>query len=153
MTKQDFLETLRRALNGNMAAVTVDDHIRFYDSYFISETAKGRSEADILSSLGDPRILARTLIDAAERAGDSIAQEANETQYRNAGSYQDTDASYNDTGYGIEKKVRLPGWLIAILVIVVVVAAVQIIGSIVFALLPYILPVVIVVYLIKLIKK
>ena len=62
MTKSEFLDALRRALNGNMAAASVDDNIRFYDSYFYTEETKGRSEAEILSELGDPRILARTLI-------------------------------------------------------------------------------------------
>lgn len=71
MTKSEFLDALRRALNGNMAAASVDDNIRFYDSYFYTEETKGRSEAEILSELGDPRILARTLIDAADRAGDA----------------------------------------------------------------------------------
>ena len=69
MTKQEFLDKLRRALNGNMAAGTVEDNIRFYENYFRAQMEQGRSEADILNELGDPRILARTLIDAAERAG------------------------------------------------------------------------------------
>lgn len=84
MTKTEFLEALRRALNGNMAAASVEDNLKFYENYFYSEEAKGRSEAAVLSELGDPRILARTLIDAAERAGDAYAREANETQFRAA---------------------------------------------------------------------
>ena len=79
MTKAEFLEKLRRALNGDMSAAAVEDNIQFYDSYFSSQTAQGRTEADVLNELGDPRILARTLIDAAERAGDVRAHEANET--------------------------------------------------------------------------
>lgn len=87
MTKAEFLERLRRALNGNMSAAAVEDNIQFYDSYFSGQIAQGRSEADVLNELGDPRILARTLIDAAERAGDARAHEANETQYRTSGYY------------------------------------------------------------------
>ena len=85
MTKAEFLERLRRALNGNMSAAAVEDNIQFYDSYFSGQMAQGRSEADVLNELGDPRILARSLIDAAERAGDARAHEANETQYRTNG--------------------------------------------------------------------
>ena len=35
MTKSEFLDALRRALNGNMAAASVDDNIRFYATAII----------------------------------------------------------------------------------------------------------------------
>ena len=121
MTKTEFLEALRRALNGNMAAASVEDNLKFYENYFYSEEAKGRSEAAVLSELGDPRILARTLIDAAERAGDAYAREANETQFRAASGAQNRD-EYREEAYSqgngrTVKRVHMPGWLIAILVI------------------------------------
>jgi len=147
MTKQDFLESLRRTLNGNMSPVTVDEHIRFYDGYIISEAAKGKSETEIIAGLGDPRILARTLIDAAERAGDSYAQRAGES----ASEEYQTRSSAENTGY--LKKVQMPGWLIVLLIIIAALFAVRIIGTIIFALLPYLIPVVIVVYVIKLIRR
>ena len=34
MTKTEFLEALRRALNGNMAAASVEDNLKFYENYF-----------------------------------------------------------------------------------------------------------------------
>ena len=86
MTKAEFLERLRRALNGNMSAAAVEDNIQFYDSYFSGQMAQGRSEADVLNELGDPRILARTLIDAAERAGESPADGADGREVRAAGT-------------------------------------------------------------------
>lgn len=39
MTKAEFLERLRRALNGNMSAAAVEDNIQFYDSYFSGQMA------------------------------------------------------------------------------------------------------------------
>lgn len=154
MMKQEFLETLRRALNGNMAAASVEDNIRYYDSYFSSEAAKGRSEAKIAQELGDPRILARTLIDAAERSGDAYAQEANETQYRTA------DASardaYQDTGHegsGRPQVMRIPGWLVLLLVVLVLMVVTRVVGTLIWVLLPYALPVIAVVYIVRLIQR
>ncbi len=102
MTRAEFLESLRRALNGNMSAAAVEDNIQFYSSYFSSQTARGRSEADVLNELGDPRILARTLIDAAERAGDARAHEANETQYRTSNTRTEyaSGSAYRRVGDG-----------------------------------------------------
>lgn len=157
MTKSEFLEALRRALNGNMAAASVDDNIRFYNSYFNTEETKGRSEAEILSELGDPRILARTLIDAADRAGDAYAREANETQFHGASS-TDSQDSYNDEtftrrGAGTVHKVHMPGWLIAILVLMAVVVVISVVGSLMWAILPYLIPIILVIYIVKLIRR
>ena len=157
MRKQEFLEILRRALNGNMAAASVEDNIRYYDSYFTGEEAKGRSEEEILNELGDARILARSLIDAAERAGDVYAQEANETQYRAAGSRgQD---SYGNPGYEQDNgparpaHMRIPGWLVLLFVLLIVVVAIRIVGVLIWFVLPYVLPILLAIYLIRLIQR
>ncbi len=158
MTKQEFLETLRHALNGNMAAASVEDNIRFYDQYFYTETAKGRTEQDILQELGDPRILARTLIDAADRAGDAYAREANETQYRTA--CEDEGAGRREYSRKKAKphdeemhNMQIPGWLIALVVILVLVVVVSVVGSLVWMVLPYVIPVLLIVYIVKLIRR
>lgn len=40
MTKSEFLDALRRALNGNMAAASVDDNISFMTAIFIQKKQK-----------------------------------------------------------------------------------------------------------------
>lgn len=62
MSKQEFLEKLRLALNGRVSAGIVTENIRYYEDYINIETRKGRSEEDVLEQLGDPRLLARTII-------------------------------------------------------------------------------------------
>lgn len=151
MTKREFLDSLRRALNGNMESAAVEDNIRFYESWFASETAKGSSEAELTAQLGDPRILARTLIDAAERAGDSYAREANETQYGGntarseeknfrsgrggfTGGSSGNRQTENEAG---DESLRLPGWLVALVLILVLTVVIGIVGTLIWAILPY----------------
>ncbi|HJA92108.1 MAG TPA: DUF1700 domain-containing protein [Candidatus Eisenbergiella merdipullorum] len=184
MTKADFLESLRRALNGNMSAASVEDNIQYYNSYFSGQEAQGRSEADVLNELGNPRILARTLIDAAERAGDTRAHEANETQYRTAGSrmsgsgasgyaqgsarqnrfsqehaFRNASQNYgneswtSDEGMREHSVFRVPGWLILVAVILILFVVIRVVGSLVWILLPYAIPVILVVYIVKLIGR
>lgn len=62
MGKQEFLEILRLALSGRVSAEIVADNIRYYEDYINIEIRKGRSEEEILAQLGDPRLLARTII-------------------------------------------------------------------------------------------
>ena len=39
--------------------------LRYYDSYISDEISKGADEAEVIENLGGPRIIARTIVDAA----------------------------------------------------------------------------------------
>ncbi len=60
MTRQEFLDTLRRRLSG-LPQAEIDELIADYATHFADGMAAGRSEADIAAALGDPMRLAREL--------------------------------------------------------------------------------------------
>ena len=60
MTRSEFLDQLRRGLNG-MPQAAIDDIVADYDAHFTDAAAAGRSETDVASALGDPTRLAREL--------------------------------------------------------------------------------------------
>ncbi|MDO4262543.1 MAG: DUF1700 domain-containing protein [Eubacteriales bacterium] len=66
MDKKTFIETLRRALYGKLDAAALEEHVRYYDRYISQETANGRSEKSVLDELGDPRLIARTILETAD---------------------------------------------------------------------------------------
>ncbi len=61
MTKHEFLSELRTALEGNLPSQEIEENIRYYDSYF-RESRK--TEREVCEELGDPRLIARSLIDS-----------------------------------------------------------------------------------------
>ena len=63
MNKEQFIDTLRRALYGKIDDYTLQDHIRYYEDYIRQEMGKGRTEQEVLQELGDPRLLARTIVE------------------------------------------------------------------------------------------
>lgn len=67
MTKQEFLESLERHLRGQIPEAQVLENIEYYRNYIEREINVGRSEGEILDSLGDPWLIAKTLIDSAKR--------------------------------------------------------------------------------------
>lgn len=69
MTQNEFLTTLRKALNGQVSPEIVSENLSYYQSYIAGEMNKGRNEEEILDELGDPRLIARTIIDADGGAG------------------------------------------------------------------------------------
>ena len=44
MNKEQFIDTLRRALYGKIDDYTLQDHIRYYEDYIRQEMGKGRTE-------------------------------------------------------------------------------------------------------------
>lgn len=63
MTKEQFLEQLEDALAGEVPNAVIYDNKCYYERYFFSEMKLGRTEQEILEELGNPRLIARTIID------------------------------------------------------------------------------------------
>ena len=63
MTREDFLRELRIALQGRIPQGEVNSQLSYYETYIIEESRKGRSESEVMESLGDPRLIAKTIID------------------------------------------------------------------------------------------
>lgn len=65
MDRQTFLEQLRKALYGRIDERDLSEHMRYYETYIAKETAGGRPEREVLEELGDPRLLARTILETS----------------------------------------------------------------------------------------
>jgi len=74
MSRQDFIDALKRALYGKTDDFTLADHIQYYESYIAQEVATGKSEQEVLNELGDPRLIARTLLEAADTKASSYTE-------------------------------------------------------------------------------
>jgi hypothetical protein len=86
MNKAEFLQGLKEELEGRVPYSVIQENLRYYDSYISGEAAKGVSEEEVVQELGGPKIIARTIVDAAfdtedrpdgyETYGSGPAQEA-----------------------------------------------------------------------------
>lgn len=65
MSKTEFLQELKSELEGRVPHSLIQENLRYYDSYISDETAKGIPETEVIENLGGPRIIARTIVDAA----------------------------------------------------------------------------------------
>lgn len=78
MTREQFLHELTVQLNLNVSDQVIHEQLAYYDNYIVSEVRSGRSEAEVVAELGSPRLLAKTIIDTAEAAGDPVANQDEE---------------------------------------------------------------------------
>lgn len=147
MSREEFLKGLENALSGNVPPATVRDNLRYYDDYIRSERQKGRSESEIMEELGDPRLIARTILDttpgAAEGGFDEYHPFANFTgsagkENRQEDKRQSQSANYG--GMGNIHYYNLNKWYWKVLAVVIVILfftlLITIIGGILSLLLP-----------------
>ena len=141
MTKHEFLEKLRVALSGRVTADIVTDNLHFYEDYINTEVRKGKSEEQVLSALGDPRLIAKTIV---ETKGESSAEEAeNNTARRNVWGMGEEGQEH------FRKGIRVPAVLWLVIVILIVVLILSAVFSVITAILPVILPIFLVLLAVK----
>lgn len=74
--RREFLETLRAQLSGQMHEGKIAAHVRYYEDYIQSQVRNGRREEEVLAELGDPRLIAKTLLDTDPESGEEIYEES-----------------------------------------------------------------------------
>ena len=140
------MDRLQRALAGGVNSSQVAENVRYYQDYIETEIRKGRSEADVLSGLGDPRLLAKSIIEANKRAGYIEGTNQNFDEERPEDRMREGARVSGGT-------VRMPGWLIILIAIVIVLIIIGLIFSAISLLAPIIIPVLIVVLLYNFIRS
>ena len=62
MKKEDFLEILRDYLKKGFSEDELTDILRDYEEYFVDGIIEGKSEIEIIESLGSPKEIANELL-------------------------------------------------------------------------------------------
>lgn len=150
MTKQEFLEILRQALNGRVASDQLTENMRFYEDYINMEVRKGKSEEEVLAALGDPRLIARTIVETNGGQGRQSAEFNGGSGGQYGGREGQEYGAYGQSE-GMPRKlfVRMPAWVWVILLILVVVLILSAVFSVLAAILPVLLPILLVLLMVK----
>lgn len=151
MNKKEFIDRLRAALTGRIASDAVQEHVLYYEEYINTQIRMGRGENEVLSALGNPRLIAKTII---ETSGQGDTAYADSSDYQN-GDYRGTrcHSVYQDSQYQSPvKRTRIPGWLWVIIILLIVLLLFSLVFSVLSFLAPVLLPVLVVVFLVKLFR-
>ncbi len=151
MDRGEFLSLLRESLEGLIPLDEVEKNIDFYKEYF---DESGRPDSEVTQELGDPRLIARTIIEAYKASKGPMAdyyteQARSEYSRGYSGQYGSGEEAEETSGqYGRSPKwyERAAFWGSLILVLsVILVIAFAVVGVFV----AYILPVLLLILLIK----
>lgn len=150
MTKHQFLDTLRTSLNGKVAQEFLAENMGYYEEYINTEIRMGKSEEEVLNALGDPRLIARTIVETKGGGGTRFEEPSGGGRRKSRG--EDGRAGRMHGGSLPGLFFRLPLWVWAVIVLVIMVLAFSLIFSVIAAVLPVLLPILLVLLLVKLFR-
>lgn len=97
MNKKDFLEILRQSLDQEVGKDIIDQNIRYYDEYINSHS--DRNVEDVINELGDPRLIAKTIIETEKVARHKSSYSENRSYQDNNEYDQKQDESDDNRGF------------------------------------------------------
>lgn len=148
MTKSEFLEKLRAALGNDLTGAIIQENVNYYDQYIRDEVGRGRSETEVIDELGDPWVLAQTIIDTA--AGGK--QQSASTYDAQQGNY---DGDGNRTGTG-RRVHSVSGWKVVLVILGIIgilAVIVTVVGGVISFLAPVLVPVLIIAIIVRGLSK
>lgn len=167
MTKQEFLDELTIALQGELSSSEISENIRYYNNYILEEMSKGKSEEEVLMGLGDPRLIAKTIIETSNMRDantdsyyyeDIRNDDGNLNRDSQEEGFKGFHADFNgNNGWDIKfGRLKLNTWygklIMGILAVLILSLVIVIVTGILRILIPIILPLVLILFLYALIK-
>ena len=129
MNRTEFLDTLRSQLSGQMHEGKVAAHVRYYEDYIQSQVRSGRDEQQVLDELGDPRLIARTLLDTDVDNG--------QLDYEEYSTYSDDAQNTQSSSRNHVHVWRFDTWYSKLLGVVILLIVVFLLFHILVAVIPF----------------
>lgn len=150
MTKQEFLETLGRILNRELSEQEVAENLHYYEQYISQQMNSGKTEAQVLAELGDPRLIARTILQVDQQREEEVyeSRESIYTEEEDGTFWQEKQQreSY-DGGYHVHTVSGIKSLVILVLVLIVLLMLISTVFKIALKLLPVALVIAVVLWI------
>lgn len=146
MNRHEFLKQLEHALGAEMSPAKVRGHIDYYRSYIAEEMQNGKSEKEVMDLLGDPWVIARSIIDSP----------LNETEEQYA--YTDYEEADQEPPYGTPeiKFKKITGWKIAAVcvgIVLILTLVISLITGLISMLAPVLVPLLVIWIVLRIIQN
>lgn len=137
MRQEEFLKSFQEALTGKVSDRIIQENVNYYRSYVEREISNGKTEKEVLQMLGDPRLLAKTIEESNKFANGDESYTTDQSGW----SFQGNRAGQNaqEQNNDIKKIVRIQGWLGLVITVIILIAVVSLVFSVISFLAPVIL--------------
>ena len=108
MDREEFINQLRISLAGKASQSSIDDNVNYYNDYIDMQLKTGKTEQTIFLELGNPRLLAKSIIESTK------AEETENRGHRDS-TGEDEKNQNQGTGESVLFKIgRLPKWALTL---------------------------------------
>ncbi|MDF2908091.1 MAG: putative rane protein [Herbinix sp.] len=126
MNKTEFLNILRQSLSGEVTTGVIEQNINYYDGYISAQTAE--DDDRIIDRLGDPRLIAKTIIEAEKAAREKSNgnwSKANHQGYATGQEeeYKEKSSEYNRSTFSFHMKWYQKLIVVAVIIILIIIIA------------------------------
>lgn len=140
MNKEKYVSVIEKALVGHVSPQELQDTVAYYRDYIEMEIRKGKTEQEVLDELGNPRLLAKTIIMAKEHKMEAAQGES-------ASGADSTHESKQSSGFNIPLPILI---LIIVLFLMMIFSAIV---SVLRFLMPIVVPIAAILIIISFVKK
>lgn len=157
MNRNEFLHALGGKLGEELTTSQIEGHLKYYSDYIEQEESTGKSEQEVIESLGDPILLARTILEAPNTEMHEGAYQSN----ANADIYQEDRNDYQEDNENIRQTPLIQfngmtGWgclAVAIIATFVIGLILWLFGIVFKALTPVLVPALMVLFVVAILKQ
>ena len=149
MTKEDFIKELRSALSGEVNLNELNENIQYYDQYLSQEQQKGRTIDEIVEEIGNPRLIARTIIDTSSNVSSTSSFYDQETEQEDGIPNNRNDRNFSRT----IRNTKIGIWVAILIVILVVIGVFAILGRMIILFAPILIPLLLISIAVRLLTR
>ncbi len=147
MNQEAFIREFQDALAGKVSDHIIRENTEYYRNYIRTQMNQGKTEKEVLGTLGDPRLLAKTVVESQKFSREE------QSAYREYQGTANEQESYNSEELRENKVRKVPGWLIAILVILILFAVLRLAFSVLVFFAPLIIMGAVIFFAIRVLKN
>lgn len=164
MGRREFLETLRTQLQGVLSPAEIEGHLHYYNEYITESIASGKTEQEVMEELGNPMMIARTLIDSAQ--AEERREERTYSSYGSQDFFGGSDFGTEGPDYGAQEEGRfqrkvhtfhispfVAKWVIPLVIILILLLLFSLLGTVVAFAARFFVPILAVILVIAIIKS
>ncbi len=136
MNREEFLEILCTQLEGTLPSNEIAQHLAYYNDFINRKIRQGEPEENVLNELGDPRLIAKTLIDTEDVPNRSDYQQSYDYSAEETGHDSFSQSGQEEPGTENIPHLDLSTWKGKLLLALGIVAALTVVSVMIRALLP-----------------
>ena len=134
MTRREFLNILNDELKNSLDNDNLKKQLDYYDNYISTEIENGKKESDVLSELGDPRLIAKTIkqVNGDNMIGDNTSYNENYSKKKDNSSYSNNSSKNTNSNYYITNFGALGCIVFILILLFIVILVLRFLGIVVF---------------------